>query len=526
MATFTRLNRDVLFLVFVIVHDTSRPTLFSLIRINRLFHDIGLSLVYRRYTFDLKATLNNILPINQDIFFRSARTLIIRVNHFYLTWVSYFAELMPRFTHLIEVVFDGCEPIPLFLLQALETHHPSTHLHIINWSRSARNAKVGDPDEEALARTPLLRSLSANIGIASGHDFCKAALQRIAALSPNLETLELILPDSHIGLPASPFSPSPSKEVLRFQVQNPVKKTLKSLQWDYMDLTQLKSLERWLNLPGLTSLHVFMFDSSKTLTYATENHIFSGLRRLAMALPRVVLNEDGDIMSRFVASLNSLEAISLDSCPNLHPLMDTISFHHGHSLRLLRVHNAEISRGTRPTLSFDQLKTYQRRLEHLEALSIDINRSETGQNETQIYSVLSTFSHIKILTIQYDLAITHSPDFGADFCETFARDVWMFVAQPRLIELRLILGEPPRERRERQNQATLPPGYWKKQDKYVVQKIIVHRVEGTLQVTIEGARSSQMYRVHRVRRPGSQGLFFEDELVHEDLLVPDDDEDI
>ncbi|KAH8831558.1 hypothetical protein DL96DRAFT_1677975 [Flagelloscypha sp. PMI_526] len=525
MATFTALNRDVLFLVCLIVHDISRPTLFSLIRVNRLFHEVVLPLVYRQCTFDFTVALgdgepfqsthrriNTILSSDENIIFRSTRTLIIRTTNFKFTWISSYdgnlehkwgslANLIPRFTNLCKVIFDCCDPMPLFLLRALEMHHPSSCLHIINWSRPARDTKAGEPGEEALAKTPLLRTITAKIGFAPGSDFYRAALQRIAALSPNLETLELALPDSHMKLPAIPFPPPPSKELLRFQVQNPVKKTLKRLQWDYMELNQLKALASWLHLPGLTSLHVYMFDSSKTLAYAIENHIFDGLKRVAMALPRAVVNEDGDIMSHFVASLNCLEAISLDSCPNLRPLLDAISFHHGHSLRLLRVHNAEMSRGTRPTLSFDQLKTYRTQLEHIEALSIDINRSESGQRELEIYSVLSTFPHLQILTIQYDLGVMHVPGYGADFYdvvdEMFARYVWMFVAQPRLQELRLILGEPGRGR---QNQIFFESDAWVEQEKKVIQQIVVHQVEGALRIVKEGARSSEMCRAGSERK--------------------------
>jgi outer membrane protein TolC len=87
--------------------------------------------------------------------------------------------------------------VSVALLDALEKHHPHAYLHIEDWARFDDDEDHNNAAEIALASSRNLRSLRARLLNTSAHiDLRSAALERIVALSPGLEVLEV----SNFGL--------------------------------------------------------------------------------------------------------------------------------------------------------------------------------------------------------------------------------------------------------------------------------------------------------------------------------------
>ncbi|KAH8825126.1 hypothetical protein DL96DRAFT_1612021 [Flagelloscypha sp. PMI_526] len=498
MHTLTTLNPDVLLTILLLVHESSRPSIFSLLLVNSVLHKATLPFVYRRCTLDFTpSTLNlvkneisnpstatakrvqSFLELEDDSFIlRSIRTLVIR-SHYSQPYLSEQAggdpsECLPaqaqtltrwqpliclisRLKRIQDITFDCREPVPTSLLRALETYHPFTHLHVQNWTRRHMSTPVGDPEEEALGYSPCLRTLCANIYTGGPDlDYRSAALQWIAARSPNLENLHFSS-RSMGGCVIYGFSyekmQNKAREVARFKADKPMRKALKTLQWNRMSQHTIQDWQSFLDLDRLTSLIVGDVDAA-TLHYAAERRLFSNLRTLEFTYHRrwrelAGPNED-QAVSQFISSCVALDTLSITNYGGPR-IVEYICIHLGHTLRSLALHNVEMPRDIRGVLSVADIQKLRTSIPRLESLEFDINRTRDGRTESDIYAILSSMVALRTVTIHYDLGLRSRNACGRLFDrvgEEFARHVWASMSErgpSRLEELTLFMGEPNRE---------------------------------------------------------------------------------
>ncbi|KAL0565351.1 hypothetical protein V5O48_016670 [Marasmius crinis-equi] len=236
MITLDGLSAELLSEILTLVHDSSRHTIFSLLRVNKAVSVASIPFVYRECTFDFSqyehrapdqpaqvgtpytrsleklAYLLERYPGSDPAIWKGVKKTTVHSNSVIweeepeiIRWDdppftpsgglvekkwSLFVEFQSRVVNLREVVFDCHEQVPLVLLNILEEKHPDSRLHVKRWTRISCDVRVGDPHEEKLARSPCLQSIEARFKTGGPRmDLNLAALTRILALSPNLEEI-------------------------------------------------------------------------------------------------------------------------------------------------------------------------------------------------------------------------------------------------------------------------------------------------------------------------------------------------
>ncbi|KAK1222993.1 hypothetical protein PQX77_014139 [Marasmius sp. AFHP31] len=451
MLTLDDLSAEILAEIFKLIPDTSRHTIFSLLRVSKRISGAALPFVYRELTFDF--TLHHtadpyppavqlskmllILPPECAIW-KAARKVTAH-SKFMGLWNGEerfndnrdgypssppdeiiqakwrpLIDLLSRLTGLREMVFDCTERVPIILLQHLEDRHPFCHLHVRRWIRLRSDVKVGDPYEEALARSPCLRSISARFlpYVASTLDFNDAAFQRILALSPNLEELR------YSGRTTTEYlrTTKVATEIKKFEVERPVRKTkMRKIKWGvmYHGLVILRRWESFFDLRTIETLELGQVGTdTEWLDYAIDHGIFSGLKHLSFVMssfpvfsPQLHLSKT--TLGAFLTSLNPLESLSITGYHG-HIDLPSILLHHGPNLRSLSLHQRARSDKPRHLLSRDDLDLIYSEAPRLNHLGIDVNRTiDPKHNEMVTYTVTSIFSSLRRLTIYYDLGIHH-----------------------------------------------------------------------------------------------------------------------
>ncbi|KAH8817828.1 hypothetical protein DL96DRAFT_1623461 [Flagelloscypha sp. PMI_526] len=211
-----KLSNDVLTEIIRLVHDTERPTIFSLSLVNRGFHSLSIRFVYRECTFMIDKNgllqakrriqdwldpdgpltwvptcIHQITLLKTDYDKSTGRRLYTTYTPDKKTWTP-IAEFLPHLINLDRFVFScvGCQ-FPSKLLETLEKHRPNVHLIVRDWNlgsgRPWREIQL-DNEEETLARSPLLRELGM-FNTYAPHDVSFQALARLVTLAPKLEKL-------------------------------------------------------------------------------------------------------------------------------------------------------------------------------------------------------------------------------------------------------------------------------------------------------------------------------------------------
>ncbi|KAL0581768.1 hypothetical protein V5O48_000245 [Marasmius crinis-equi] len=352
------------------------------------------------------------------------------------------AQLICRLTRLEELVFDCLEPVPTTLLAVLRQHHPACRLHVRNWTRRSRDVKVGDPQEEDLARSPCLRSIQGVFGISSRRpmDLNEAAFLRIIALAPNIESASFrarTAGDTFNNAKMTEADREEEKqEVARFEVKSAKRKVLKRLEWYYVRPNSIKRLEGTIDLSKLEELDGVLF-YCPGFRHAIENSTFSGIVHLAFTIPPMEVESHDERKSAvmgFICSLRPLQSLSII---NYFEYIDmpTILQLHGSSLQSISLHEVESPDGTRSVLTSDQLNGIRTGAPNLESLTIDVNRTIREKDEKRVYAALSSFTSLTQITLYYDLglqALRYPPGAGppetspahAEPKSTFALQVW------------------------------------------------------------------------------------------------------
>ncbi|KAF9255203.1 hypothetical protein L218DRAFT_1081964 [Marasmius fiardii PR-910] len=507
MVALDGLNIDVLLEIIHIIHDSSRYSLFSLLRVNKTFHDLTLPFLYRVLDFDitqadhrcLRKALHDpytrsrhrirsmmeenpmVLKATRKLIVRSAyarwpgdtlhRTTFIPSDEDIQAKWSLFVEFISRINNLQDLVFDCRERVPLILLDVLHSRHPSCQLHVRNWTRAGCDVRVGDPYEEALARSPCLRSMEAFIipGPPSA-DLTSPAFSRILSLAPNLQSVGYNTSSSQGWQYAFNRMTAEQIEEIRmeserFEVKQPVRKGLKSIRWPSIDEDVLKRCEEsGLGVETVVSLdmgEVFRIPES---IQGTKGRYSTALKHLTFTLHRSLRSdsEKKELKSKIIDFLLCIPPLQSLSVTNYSSLVDisTLLDRHGGSLRSLSLHEVECSHEPRPVHSVEQLKDLRERAPQLEELGLDINRTADAVKESACYDVLGSFPQLYRLNIYYDLALHfYSPNLAPDnhysnkysrMDEEFGRSVWKAIQTAKqkygyayrgIEEMTLVAGE-------------------------------------------------------------------------------------
>ncbi|KAK1223980.1 hypothetical protein PQX77_013141 [Marasmius sp. AFHP31] len=419
----------------LLLEQSARSTLFSLVRVNRRFYDIFLPLVYRRCTLHFTAhsaqkrhsstdTQLRILRFldrdPDDLVFRAIRNLTIsstKPNDSQrggqlaggINWTPPI-EFIRRLKRLETVTFDCSESVPLELLATLEEHHPSSHLHVRNWTRESRDVRVGDPHEEALARSTCLRSIDGDLEESEYKPINtnEAAFRRIVALAPNIESASF---KSHMSqdwshgkrLTDEDREEQDSERAKLEVAGNWRRKTLKKLGWNEIRPASIKQLEKNFNLEALDTLDAGLFHRIG-VRYALEHDTFQRIRHLSFQIPswESSVRNDGQLnIMDFICSLSDLQSLSVIDYIE-HIDLPTLFQYHGSSLRSLSLHEIEDPEHNRRALAPAEITHIQFDAPNLEVLTMDMNRN---RDPTDVYAALSMFKRLRHLTLQYDLGL-------------------------------------------------------------------------------------------------------------------------
>ncbi|KAK1220528.1 hypothetical protein PQX77_016696 [Marasmius sp. AFHP31] len=470
------LSAELLTEIFRPIHDSSRLTIFSLLRVNKFISDAARPFVYRELTFDFDQHRASVSQLRQnpdppqtptDSYTRTLERLDsllksppdhaiwkgvrkVTVHSWVVKWPGEdpdaawrrhrhtneppftpseeavqakwgsFLEFLTRVINLQEVIFDCAERVPVILLKVLENKHASCYLQEIAYTSRAAGGCV-------------VRGV-------------------------NLEDLV-----------------EQEKERERFRVASPVKKTtVRKIKWDSIDLHLLHRWESFVDLRKVEILDLGRPYNTQWMDYAMDDAIFSGLKGLSLRINRYSRNNSqGDFKTTLENFLSSQPPLQSISVIDYHGYVDlsTILLHHGASLRSLSLHQAEGSEGPRPILTQDDLNLIRSKTPYLRHLEFDLNRTRIPKdNEMQVYAIISSFASLRTVKIHYDLGVHHRYfEFTRFFLvgrgserevppeltefeeiytridENFAREVWQAVCNPRLEELVLYVGEQNRE---------------------------------------------------------------------------------
>ncbi|THU89165.1 hypothetical protein K435DRAFT_969215 [Dendrothele bispora CBS 962.96] len=478
--SFQSLSNDVLGLILLEVHKTSRQTLFATLRTSKALHGSTKPLIYRDCVLDLSESkldetnsrVTSWIETETEVLGYIRRLTVVGDGHYRYNRSTNRKDIKDEFKYsplinllsqlrgLVEFTFTLNEPMPVCLLDSLGSSQPAIQLHIKNWTRKSIGTPFGDPGELALANLPLLRTIQASVYDGDGEiDLQRAAFMRIVTLAPNLESYNW---SSHStgGCIIRRLSRQQQQEQTRlrkeFDVDRPVKKVLKAIHInrdvssvkDQAEVVDLGKLER------LEGIHIGRNVDERL------GGIFSSLKALDLKVTIWETELDPKSFQGFLCSLPSLEKLSVSEGLKYIDLKSLLSYH-GSTLQTLHLHETETTNLANPrrTLSLDDLRLIRDSCLHLHNLGIDISYIRADPQESEIYAVLSTFGNIYSLTLNYDLGI--GLDYADDRYDTIRHQVnaltdgqnitakfeaiWAEVAGPKLQEIIVQVGKQDRE---------------------------------------------------------------------------------
>ncbi|THV04318.1 hypothetical protein K435DRAFT_835430 [Dendrothele bispora CBS 962.96] len=482
--TFNSLSNDVLGLILLEVHKISRQTLFSTLRTNKALHDSTKPLIYRDCVLDLSDSkldetngrITSWIETEREVLRYIRWLTVVQPHHYYRSTstngdelrYSSLITLLSQLRGLVQFTFALREPMPVGLLDCLDSFHPAVELHIRNWTRKSISTPFGDPAELALANSPLLRTIQASVLSGNGEiDLQRAAFMRIVTVAPNLESYNW---SSHSGggcvirMMSSQQYEEQARLEKEFDVDRPVKKVLKAIHINH----EVSSVENQAGIVDLGKLERLGGVHISRNVDERLKGVFSSLRALDLKVRtwRTDSELDPKSFQGFLCSLPSLEELSISGGLKYIDLKPLLSYH-GPTLRTLHLHESETTNLENPrrTLSLDDLCLIRDSCPHLYDLGIDVSYIRTDPKESEIYAVLSTFGNIYSLTLNYDLGIglysTRSRRGKDDQYDTIRHQInalidkqntttkleaiWAEVVGPKLQEILVQVGKQDRE---------------------------------------------------------------------------------
>jgi len=249
-------------------------------------------------------------------------------------------------------------------------------------------------------------------------DLPQMAFERIAKLAPNLEEM------STTGKCACTSHRS------RHQIESETsedavvyRKVLKKIEMTEaaLDVHSLRYLSSFAHLDKLTSL-LGVSPSPEFLRTAASDvqgkNVFSSLKHLSFSLNLwdFTSAELASALNLFLSTSPSLSSLALIIPANkdtweLASVWSTMLQHHGLTLRVLQLHQAETYReenAPRVCLTVDQLRQLRDKAPHLEEFEFDIDRTLDGKHEEAIYLILASFCPLRRIVIHMDLGLVRN----------------------------------------------------------------------------------------------------------------------
>ncbi|KIK69110.1 hypothetical protein GYMLUDRAFT_636385 [Collybiopsis luxurians FD-317 M1] len=327
-------------------------------------------------------------------------------------------QLLARIPYLASFTFDCHEQMPITILDALHTHHPTTHLHIRNWTRTAQDRVFGDPAEEALANSPCLRTIHGHFttGGKRDADYRLTAFDRIVKLSPNLESVSrtsCLAGGCVVFIVSMEEREIQNAEVRKFKVDGPRRKAIRSLEMNFSNAAVLKDLATYIELGQLATLKKIE-PTSDFMFLAAEDPAFqlSSLRHLDIRLH--AQNQQITAFKAFLTSLSPLQSLSivLDTSRPWSSILSTILLHHSVSLETLSLHQVESGQkeSMRICLTLEELNDICSSCQELTSLELDIDRTFDMERERAYYDILRQSVNLRALTIHMDLGLVYQAE--------------------------------------------------------------------------------------------------------------------
>ncbi|KAE9401802.1 hypothetical protein BT96DRAFT_1018009 [Gymnopus androsaceus JB14] len=361
-----QLGPDILGIILLMLHDSSRGSLFSISTANTTLYQLALPFIYRHCRFDI-----------------SKSTTTARIRSFSQN------ETTLRFIRMITVSGHLCEItirlsglcFPLNILGALHTHHPSTRLNLYNFTRPSRDAPLGSvAAEEELARSPCLRLIhTRGYCMRTSGDLPQMAFERIAKLAPNLEEM------STTGKCACTSHRS------RHQIESETsedalvyRKVLKRIEMTEaaLDVHSLRYLSSFAHLDKLSSL-LGVSPSPEFLRTAASDaqgkNVFSSLKHLSFSPQPLGFHLGGT-------------CFRVKSLPLHFPLIILTRAHHSSQQRHL---------GARFTETYREENAPR-------SSSSTLDRTLDGKHEEAIYLILASFCPLRRIVIHMDLGLVRN----------------------------------------------------------------------------------------------------------------------
>lgn len=306
-------------------------------------------------------------------------------------------QLVKKASRIAKVEFGyGGAVFPYELLQALETYHPHVKLCIWEYHRDPEMDHT-DAAEQALSRSPILRTIRASIWTSNGGtpiDLRLEAFKRIIANAPNLKLASVNQGQSGC-LPRlqKPEEEAQEEEAAaKFHAHCPKPNTsVRSLTLDGFHFDE-DMLNEWGKFASLRHL-----EKLKCSRGIPDNSYFKAAPSLLTNLKDVSLNfgnrgedpELAELVGDYLSSCAPLETLSLWSWMNVVSL-DTI-LKHGPTLKMLQLHEREsLSLETkRGLLSLEDIRRIRNDCPQLKDFTFDLDRADINwQKDIELHKTV------------------------------------------------------------------------------------------------------------------------------------------
>jgi hypothetical protein len=330
-------------------------------------------------------------------------------------YMDQMATIISRIPKLRNLTFQGDHPISLSLLRVLEEHHPQCHLHIRDWRRKSADLDHNDVAEIALAHSPNLRTITAELwgDGNTGLDLRKFALRRIVLLSPHLERVDV--KEGTFGCFWRSYSAQERARMdelgAHFTTGTPSGNNIKSLTSRGGD--HVRMLEDVTGIGELESLDIGCIPNFNFFCPLTGRPRFRNLKHLAVEMghwyePRMLHPET--YLQDFLAVCSPLESLRITD-PRGRVKLSVILDNHGRVLRKLHLHESERKQSDESPddycLSLDQIREVRRKCPELREFSVDMERAPDPGQTGEMLKELARFERLEKPTLYFPLDLLH-----------------------------------------------------------------------------------------------------------------------
>ncbi|KAL1685457.1 hypothetical protein GGG16DRAFT_118846 [Schizophyllum commune] len=453
---FLALPRELIETVVLELHETSRNSIFDLLRTNKLLHEIVLPYTVRRCFLDFSedgfretdARLAEWLAHGGRVC-KHAHHIVIHAprlvdnlnlrSYSSMDWVDWdnLVRLLPCLVHLRSVTFDCPTPIPRALVEAIHACKSSVRLHLLDWTRKAPQLDASDADEAVLVGSPALRSLHAFHPVYRHgmEDLRWPAFLRLVRSAPDLQSVryEPLVLEQYAGIYAHEHW---AAKYNTFFSEDYPKRDIREIYVDGEDA--LTMLLEYVNLDRIESLGLLRIDefwdggigaslsALKHVELLFEPLEYAGFDTVEHKIEHVKANVD-----IFFAQVPPLESLTIygprDALFDLSPVLSR----HGPTLRKLHIHQHEpypemTGYPPRRVLTLAEVAAIRAACPLLEDLGIDIDQDSEApaQYLDAVCEILARPPRLRRATLNLDLGLHLYSALGEHSARTLPEEQW------------------------------------------------------------------------------------------------------